>query len=184
MRVALKEWAVVCEALAQGRQIFLLRKGGIAEGKRGFELRYDRFVFFPTWEHQQRDWLQPERRKLFDKLEPSDPERIRIRHGARVEEIRAAPSDIQRLLAARDLHVWEEPYLRMRYGYRPDLPLYLVFVRACILPRPQSIPNDRRYKGCRSWVDLYEEIDVSEAADAISEDRFQEQKLLLMSQIE
>lgn len=30
-RIALKEWAVVVKALRQGRQIFLLRKGGIAE---------------------------------------------------------------------------------------------------------------------------------------------------------
>ena len=37
MKTALKEWAVLVEALAEGGQTFLLRKGGIAEGKRGFE---------------------------------------------------------------------------------------------------------------------------------------------------
>ena len=59
MKAALKEWAVVVEALAQGEQNFLLRKGGIAEGKHGFELKHRRFLFFPTWEHPQQDWIRP-----------------------------------------------------------------------------------------------------------------------------
>ena len=32
---ALKEWAIVCKALAEGRQILLIRKGGIEEIKGG-----------------------------------------------------------------------------------------------------------------------------------------------------
>ena len=34
---AFKEWHVVVEALAAGEQILLLRKGGIAEGRGGFD---------------------------------------------------------------------------------------------------------------------------------------------------
>ena len=34
MKIALKEWAVVIEAMAAGHQIFLLRKGGIASRSR------------------------------------------------------------------------------------------------------------------------------------------------------
>ncbi len=183
MRVALKEWAVVCEALAAGRQIFLLRKGGIAEGKRGFELLHDRFVFFPTWEHQQRDWVRAENRTLFDALEPSDPDRIEVRHGAQVDEVLPAPADIGRLVDAGALHIWEEPYLRMRYNYRPDLPLYLVLVRAFTLAAPQTIANDRRYKGCRSWVDLYEDVDAEGAANAVSDARFEAEKRRLLAAI-
>ena len=57
-------------------------------------------------------------------------------------------------------HIWAEPYLRMRYEYRPDLPLYVVQVNVFTLPKPVSIPHDRRYKGCRSWVDLYQDVPV------------------------
>ncbi|RPJ57922.1 MAG: DUF1802 family protein, partial [Acidobacteria bacterium] len=35
---ALKEWAVVCRALAAGRQVLAIRKGGILEVKPGFEV--------------------------------------------------------------------------------------------------------------------------------------------------
>ena len=41
MQVALKERAAVSEALAEGRQNILLRKSGIAEGKRSLELEHD-----------------------------------------------------------------------------------------------------------------------------------------------
>ena len=66
MTTALKEWAVVVAALARGDQFFLLRKGGIAEGKHGFELQHREFLFFPTWEHQHADWVRPEYGSLFD----------------------------------------------------------------------------------------------------------------------
>ena len=159
MKAALKEWAVVVEALAQGEQNFLLRKGGIAEGKHGFELKHRRFLFFPTWEHQQQDWIRPAYQDLFQSLKPADPDVLTIRHGAEVDEIRPAPADIAELLESPE-HIWAEPYLRMRYEYRPDLPLYVVQVNVFTLPKPVSIPNDRRYKGCRSWVDLYQDVPV------------------------
>jgi hypothetical protein len=158
MKVALKEWAVVVEALARGKQNFLLRKGGIAEGKRGFELKHRRFLFFPTWEHQQQQWIRPAYWDLFQSLEPCDPGLLTISRGAQVEDIRPAPADIAELLQFQE-HIWAEPYLRMRYEYRPDLPLYLVQVQVFTLPESVTIPHDRRYKGCRSWVDLYQEIE-------------------------
>jgi hypothetical protein len=41
---ALKEWAVVCRALEEGRQVMLLRKGGILEYRQGFEVRHEKFL--------------------------------------------------------------------------------------------------------------------------------------------
>ena len=46
---ALKEWAVVCRALEEGRQIVLLRKGGILEYRQSFKVKHDRFLLFPTY---------------------------------------------------------------------------------------------------------------------------------------
>ena len=182
MNVALKEWAVVAEALHQGKQTFLLRKGGIAEGKHGFELKHDHFWFFPTWEHQQQDWIRPEFQPLLQSLEPTDPDTITLRHGAHVDEVRAAPADINRLLDSNE-HIWAEPYLRMRYDYRPDLPLYLVVIRTFSLREPVTIPNDRRYKGCRSWVDLYQDIPLDETADSMSEANFNSAKTRLLESL-
>ena len=51
--IAFKEWAVVCRALAEGRQALILRKGGIAEGRDGFGFRHSEFFLFPTFFHEQ-----------------------------------------------------------------------------------------------------------------------------------
>ena len=48
LRVALKEWAPVCSALETGRQIILLRKGGIHESGGEFEVENRQFVLFMT----------------------------------------------------------------------------------------------------------------------------------------
>src|SRR5713226_5681264 len=77
MNIALKEWAGIVEALRTGRQILLLRKGGIIEAAReGFVLKHREFLLFPTFEHQHRAAIRPEFHQLV--TEP-DPDRIPIR---------------------------------------------------------------------------------------------------------
>jgi hypothetical protein len=52
LSIALKEWATLCRALETGRQIILLRKGGIYESAGEFEVEHRRFLLFPTYLHQ------------------------------------------------------------------------------------------------------------------------------------
>src|SRR5947208_14816854 len=52
MPIALKEWAVTVRALAEGEQLLTLRKGGIHEANRHFEIEHDRFFLYPTFDHQ------------------------------------------------------------------------------------------------------------------------------------
>ncbi len=166
---ALKEWAVIAEAVATGRQVFVLRKGGIAEGKRGFELKHSRFLLFPTWEHQQRDSLRPEFHDLFERLRPEDDRRITIRYWAEAVDILRAPSDRQPLIEASDLHVWRENYINMRYDYRPDLPLWVITLKPHVLAEPVEVENSRFYRGCRSWVELRESVDLADSKMGMNE---------------
>ena len=55
---ALKEWAAVCAALREGKQVFLLRKGGIHERCGEFSVEHDAFFLYPTWEHQKKQMLR------------------------------------------------------------------------------------------------------------------------------
>jgi hypothetical protein len=172
MNIALKEWAVVIDALASGRQLFLLRKGGIAEGKRGFELLHRRFLLFPTWEHQHREALQPGWRERFDALEPPDASVVELRYFAQAHDIVRAPDDLEPFLTASADHVWTREFFEKRYEYRPDLPLYVVAVRTFELSEPVRIENDRRYRGCRSWVELYQDVPTDGARELLSENAF------------
>jgi hypothetical protein len=62
LQVALKEWDVVCRALTSGRQMVLLRKGGISEaGDGSFQVQHDEFLLFPTFLHQNKQMLKPGR---------------------------------------------------------------------------------------------------------------------------
>lgn len=180
MKVALKEWALVIEALARGEQVFLLRKGGIAEGRRGFELRHRKFLFFPTWEHQHVESVKAEYHDLFQRLKPGNPEVVAIGYSAEVTDIVPAPSRYAfRQLAPH--HIWTEGFIDMRYGYRPDLPLFLVVARVHRLPRVAEIANDRRYAGCRSWVELSEEVSIVGSRPVVEEDRFERQRRAILS---
>ena len=70
--IALKEWAIVCDFLAQGKCALLLRKGGIHEagGPGRFALNHDRFLMFPAWEHERLDWIKPDWLPPEQKLSP------------------------------------------------------------------------------------------------------------------
>ncbi|MCS7023943.1 MAG: DUF1802 family protein [Bryobacteraceae bacterium] len=163
----MKEWSAITEALARGWQIALLRKGGIVEAARdGFRLRHREFVLFPTHEHEQMKMLRPERAEL---VQPPS-ELIPIRVFAQVVDVLRAPASHGLLLG--DDFVWNEAFLKQRYCYRPDLPLWLLVIRAYRLPETVWIPSRSSYAGCKSWVNLTEEIDVTAAAPVLSEAEF------------
>ena len=58
MPVAFKEWAVTVRALAEGEQLLTLRKGGIREENKHFEIEHDRFFLYPTFDHQRNDLVR------------------------------------------------------------------------------------------------------------------------------
>src|ERR1043166_5425358 len=73
MRIAFKEWAIVADALATGRQIIILRKGGISEGPGGFKIEHPEFLLFPTLFHQQRESVIPQAQQRYDQIQPAFP---------------------------------------------------------------------------------------------------------------
>lgn len=171
MQTALKEWQLVIDALAAGRQVFLLRKGGIAEGKSGFEPKHRKFVFFPTWEHQHTELVKPGEQSAAS-AETTEEEHVKMRHFGEFRHIALAPEDPAAFARADEHYIWNERYIAMRYGYRPELPLYLLTVRLYRLPQPAVIPRDRRYKGCRSWVMLYDDVPTHGASPALDDETF------------
>src|SRR5436190_16866189 len=74
LQAALKEWAVVSRALESGRQIVLLRKGGIYEAAGEFEVENREFLLFPTYLHQKRQMLKEAERGGFEErsAEPAE----------------------------------------------------------------------------------------------------------------
>src|SRR5262249_6242277 len=73
LKHAFKEWAVICRALAEGRQALILRKGGIEEPGGEFRLASRRFWLYPTYVHQQGTAIKPEAMPLLEQAEREKP---------------------------------------------------------------------------------------------------------------
>ncbi|MEM1212298.1 MAG: DUF1802 family protein [Planctomycetota bacterium] len=181
--VALKEWAVVCDFLAEGRCALLLRKGGVHErgGPGRFELDYDRFAMFPATEHERLDWVKPgwlEGRPM-DGIHGlrgpgvSASGTVHFRGWAEVDWIGVVPSRAA-FDELDDLHPWLAPQIDMRFNYKPDRPLYAVLVRVYRLETPRVIPERDGFAGCVSWVPLEGEdaLSVTGSEPAVGDEAF------------
>jgi hypothetical protein len=172
--LSLKEWAVVCEALADGDQVLLLRKGGVGE-KRGFEVAGTEFLLFPSFEHQHGAGVRPEHRRHFEAAVRSRPPagRLHVDLLARVEGAVALtepgePADAAGLYArTEDLHVYTPELVAERVAYRPQAPLVGVVLDVRPLRERLDLVDERRYAGCRSWVDL-PRVDVEAGEPAVA----------------
>jgi hypothetical protein len=161
MAIAFKEWAVVCEALGTGRQSVILRKGGIAEGRGGFEFEHDEFYLFPTWFHGQVDKIRDQGAAL-----PSlPPEKLTVSFAASIEWS-GRVSDKETAHRLSELHILDESVIEERFEYDTGdegkagtlggQGIHVAFVRVYRLEPAVSMPMEKKFGGCRSWVELPE----------------------------
>src|SRR5688572_21344476 len=158
LNVGLKEWASVCAALESGRQVVLLRKGGIHESGDEFELEHPRFVLFPTYLHQNLAMLKPEAHGGFE-AHSAEPAKVKLSAAGVVTDILQVRSREQ-IDGLDEEHVWTAPLIDMRFNYRPENPLYLLIVRTHWLVEAKTVKNTPAYAGCKSWVPLLEWFEV------------------------
>ena len=161
--LALKEWSIICKALEDGNQTILLRKGGILEYKKGFEVRQKSFLLFPTLEHQAEEYLQSKYLQSYDLLlRGNKSEDIQNKTNtlwvlARIEAIQEF-HDHEMLPELEKYHIWNEKYVNMRMNYNPKKPMNALLLRVYKLPQPISIDINPEWAGCKSWID----IDIAE----------------------
>lgn len=155
MTPAFKEWAIVVDALARGEQIFILRKGGIHEGRGGFKMDHSEFVLFPTQFHQQRESVIPSAQSRFDEIAPNfaPPEILRVAYWAQVVEHHAL-DHFEKVRALSGQHIWREPVLAERFQWGREQSIYAIVVRVHRLPVKLELPMLPEYGGCKSWVTL------------------------------
>lgn len=180
---ALKEWAVVCAALAEGRQTLLLRTGGIAEGPQGFRVEHPSFWLFPTRFHQSTDELVPDVAPLLEEAACSQPPigLVRLSLYATVEAVHRL-SDPSRLSRLDGLHILSPDTLRARFDYRRP-GLFVLVVRVYQIPEPIEVTDVPRYAGCHSWVELDESLPTTGLEPVLPDDEFARQRELIASSL-
>src|SRR5205085_3548373 len=102
----------------------------------------------------------------------AEPEQLQIKGYGEAARIFEVPSRWQ-MEKLDDLHIWDAPLLDMRFSYRPEKPLYLVVVRAFVLPEVVTVANTLEYAGCKSWVPLEETVDTAGARPALSDEQME-----------
>lgn len=179
LSTGLKEWKLLTDALASGRQVMLLRKGGILESGGQFELEHRHFVFFPTYIHQNLAMLKPDAQQGFESRS-AEPEKLTLAVAGEVTDIVpvAHRSQVDRL---NDEHIWTEPLIDMRFSYKPQNPLYVVLVRAYRLAVPVTVANTPAYAGCKSWVPLTEAVETTGAKPALDDTLYQARRERILS---
>jgi hypothetical protein len=173
LRIAFKEWAVVCRALAEGRQGLILRKGGIAEEGGQFRPEHDRFLLYPSYFHEQhRTGIKPDLFPLLEAAEADRPPagRLRFTHFAAVSSV-SHVTDLDRALALDPLHGWTADEVRKRFRYRAP-GLYVLPVRVYRLADPLEVDERPEYAGCKTWVELDSAAATDGATPVMSDDAF------------
>lgn len=167
---ALKEWDAQVQALAQGRFALVVRKGGIWEVRRGFEVRHSRFWLYPTFLHQNPLELRPVHADL---LRP-DPAPGRVMLGALAEV--AAVWKVTDLGRARDLEGYQglsAEALERRFRYKDKPWVHAVLLRVRRLSEPLTVAETKAYAGCVSWVELDEALSTLPSVPVLPEDRLE-----------
>jgi CDP-diacylglycerol--glycerol-3-phosphate 3-phosphatidyltransferase len=155
---AFKEWEAIVEALGHGAQIIILRKGGIAEGRHGFQARHPKFWLFPTAYHQQWEKTKPElRRFLAPAAARAATDPIPLHYFAEVTDAIYLDSWDQ-VARLDDAHFWTDALLRERFDYaeRPGMEpgLHLLILRVHRINLPHRLAPSKDYDGCKSWIDV------------------------------
>jgi hypothetical protein len=147
--VGFKEWGGVCDALASGAQIVILRKGGIEEGPGGFTPEHPFFWLYPTRVHEAQQGL----RDGFERPGPAPaPGEVAIRALAAVDAVRRLDRE-DALDALEGFHVWTAETVHKRFHYR-NPGLWALVVRVFARERPATLIATPEQLGCKTWVEL------------------------------
>jgi hypothetical protein len=153
--IGFKEWQVVCEALASGRQNVILRKGGIHEGRDGFSFAHDSFFLFPTRFHAQGEHVREGEVAEMPEWQPGDVVRITY-HAEAIWAITL--TDWEKVVALAPYHIYSDQTVRDRFDWEgkgmASGSIHVALVKVTELAEPWHFTYERGHGGCRSWVKL------------------------------
>ena len=172
--IAFKEWAVVVDALGQGKQILILRKGGIREEAGEFRIEHNEFFLFPTYEHQNKVDLKAGVHQNLDIAARSKPDFSSFPIGFYVQVAGVIcitdESDLKQL---EPYHVWSSEAVQKRFHFGHQKGLFAIAAKVSRLPSPHLISVTTEYSGCKSWVELEQSLSTRGAKPVLSDPEFQ-----------
>jgi hypothetical protein len=175
--IALKEWAAAVRALGEGRQILVMRKGGIHEETRQFQVESDTFYLFPNAYHQKKELIKPAFHSYVEEelTGSAEQESVAIRYVARLAED-VEVMDEAELARLSPFHIWTDNFAFERLKWKKKQPLHVLLLRIFRLSAPIEIPMSSDYLGCRSWIRLPDDLPQREMEPVLSDAAFEEER--------
>lgn len=157
--VAFKEWQLVADALVKGEQSVILRKGGISEGKAGFQWLHEHFFLYPSLFHEQTEQVKTGADGKERELSPSGTivkgfEKP-VAFSVYIETLSTGRlTDWEDVVRLDSYHIWKEEIIRERFEWGDEPGISFAVVRAYSLPQPWILEDRKTFGGCRSWFGL------------------------------
>ena len=174
VQVALKEWAVTAKVLSQGKQILILRKGGIHQEDKNFRIIHPNFLILETYEHQKPELVKPEFSDMCQSLidsPPLDSGVISFNLWAKVTD-KFELRDEQDLIKINDKHLWTGDYAKSRFHWRPSQPLTIALLRVYKLHEPIEVPVSSEFAGCKSWIEFNKPVEIGKMTPVLDESQY------------
>ncbi|MCE9617995.1 MAG: DUF1802 family protein [Nitrosarchaeum sp.] len=160
---SLKEWATIVNALEKGDQTVLLRKGGILDVESGFRIESKKFLLFATQEHQEYSHIKPQFHKYLEQVKLNPPKSGFNRITSYAEALAEADIVSEEIIKKlSSFHIWSDSYISERRNWKPDNPMKAIFLKVYKIPEFNT-PLKSEYQGCKSWININEEIPIGEA---------------------
>jgi len=173
---ALKERAGVVNALLDGAQTVLVRAPGLEP--RGYD---GRFALYPAYSHQRRDRYSPRYERYYHVSRAKPDAGIPVRGVARVvAEHTLQPDDLPGLAPH---YVYSADGLRDKYQF-DDGAARLLVVRVERLAEPRLVEERDTYRGCRTWIDLDEAVELGPSTPVFDDAAFAERRAAVRDAIE
>ena len=173
--IAFKEWAVVVDALGQGEQILILRKGGLREQRGEFHVDHRAFWLFPTQFHEAERSVIASKRPALRELATNAPAgMVDIQFYAVADPV-VPIAEAELLARLQGRHIWAEHVLQQRFEFGRGAGLHALIVRVYRLPKPERLPLRESYGGCKSWVQLEHPV-AGEVTPVVDDAEFARQR--------
>lgn len=180
-RHAFKEWSVVCAALGKGKQSLILRKGGVEDGAEGIRIEKPEFWLYPTYLHQEQQPVTDAMLGGSLATQPSTGSKISIQYYAVVQRADFISTEVA-LARLQKFHIWSNSTITQRFHYRKP-GLWGMIVRIYELEKPVEFDQSPDMAGCRSWVELPEELPTSGLKPVLTDHEFQEVQSAIEKQL-
>ena len=161
MAVFFKDWAVICEAIGQGEQDVILRKGGIHEGREGFSFKHEEFYLFPTLFHAQGNMVKAPWDELAPQLASGKAwelgDQVSIKYRCKVLKAETL-TDWAEVQSLDYRHIWKEEIIRERFDWAgkgmSEGSIHVAYLKVEVLDEPLELHYEKSMGGCRSWLEL------------------------------